>query len=100
MGSTEPNRLLGDWLIGGGGPGVGAVYDVLGHRLKGGQMMCPPPTAHRHVSMRSDAARTTSKSTSRRRASRTFQSIEAGIFIALALLLLLGTVWWVRRRLS
>ena len=47
MGSTEPNRLLGDWLIGGGGPGVGAVYDALGHKLKGGQMSARRPWPRR-----------------------------------------------------
>ncbi len=99
MGSTEPNRLLGDWLIGGGGPGVGAVYDVLGHRLKGGQMMCPPPVAQACID---EVGRGAYNFEIYQPASRfwTFQSIEAGIFIALALLLLLGTVWWVRRRLS
>lgn len=96
--STEPNRLLGDWLIGGGGPGVGAVYDALGHRLKGGQMMCPPPVAQACLD---EVGRGAYNFEIYQPASRfwTFQSIETAIFIALAIVLLLTTVWWVRRRI-
>jgi len=99
LGNTEPNRLLSDWLIGGGGPGVGAVYDALGHKLKGGQMMCPPPVAQACVDQ---VGRGAYNFEIYQPASRfwTFQSIETAIFIALALLLLVTTVWWVRRRMS
>ena len=99
MGVTEPNRLLGDWLIGGGGPGVGAVYDALGHRLKGGQMMCPPPVAQACVEQ---VGRGAYNFEIYQPAHRfwTFQSIETAIFVALAVLLLLTAVWWVRRRLA
>jgi hypothetical protein len=99
IGITEPNRLLGDWLIGGGGPGVGAVYDALGHKLKGGQMMCPPPVA---ATCLDQVGRGAYNFEIYQPASRfwTFQSIEAAIFVTLALLMVLGTVWWVRHRLA
>ena len=99
LGNTEPNRLLGDWLIGGGGPGVGAVYDALGHKLKGGQMMCPPPVAQACVDQ---VGRGAYNFEIYQPASRfwAFQSIEAAIFLMLALLLLFATIWWVRRRMG
>jgi len=99
IGDTEPNRLLGDWLIGGGGPGVGAVYDALGHKLKGGQMMCPPPVAQACVDQ---LGRGAYNFEIYQPASRfwTFQSIETTIFLVLALFLICATVWWVRRRIA
>ena len=40
--TTMPNRLVGDWIIGGGGPGVGGIYDTAGRKVKGGQTFCEP----------------------------------------------------------
>lgn len=99
IGTTEPNRLLGNWLIGGGGPGVGAVYDALGHRLKGGQMMCPPPVAQACVEQ---VGRGAYNFEIYQPAHRfwTFQSIETALFAALALILLFGAAWWVRHRIA
>ena len=99
IGSTEPNRLLGDWLIGGGGPGVGAVYDALGHKLAGGQTMCPPP----HVQVCIDQmGRGAYNFEIYQPANRfwTFQSIETALFVALAAVLMLVAAWWLRRRLA
>ena len=87
MGSMEPNRLLGDWLIGGGGPGVGAVYDALGHKLKGGQMMCPPPVAQACIDQVGKGAYNFEIYQPAHRFWM-FQSIETAIFVALAILLL------------
>jgi hypothetical protein len=99
LGSMEPNRLLGDWLIGGGGPGVGGVYDALGHKLQGGQTMCPPPVAQACID---EVGRGAYNFEIYQPAHRfwTFQSIETAIFVALALLLLLTAVWWLRRRMA
>jgi hypothetical protein len=92
-----PNRLLGDWLYGGGGPGVGVVMTAGGDRAAGGQRVCPPldPACF------ADIGRGAFNLELYHPASRfwTFQSIETGIYLALALALGAATVWWVRRRL-
>jgi hypothetical protein len=99
LGITEPNRLIGDWLIGGGGPGVGAVYDALGHKLKGGQMMCPPPVSQACIDQ---VGRGAYNFEIYQPANRfwTFQSIETAVFVALAVLLLFAAAWWVRHRMT
>ena len=99
MSSTEPNRLLGDWLIGGGGPGVGAVYDALGHKLKGGQMMCPPPVAQACIDQ---VGRGAYNFEIYQPAHRfwAFQSIETAIFVALAIVLLFVAAWWLEHRMA
>jgi len=99
LGSMEPNRLLGDWLIGGGGPGVGAVYDALGHRLKGGQMMCPPPVAQACLDQVGKGAYNFEIYQPAHRF-WTFQSIETAIFVALAILLLFVAGWWLEQRVA
>jgi hypothetical protein len=92
-----PNRLLGDWLYGGGGPGVGVVLRANGERLAGGQRICPrlDPACY------ADVGRGAYNLELFHPADRfwTFQSLETAIFLALALALAAATVWWVRRRL-
>ena len=43
--TTMPNGLVGDWIIGGGGPGVGGCYDADGQKVQGGQSFCEPDRA-------------------------------------------------------
>ena len=95
--SRVPNRLLNDWLYGGGGPGVGVVLRANGERVGGGQRICPPVD----TACFADVGRDAINLELFHPASRfwTFQSIEAGIFLAFALALTVATVWWVRRRL-
>jgi hypothetical protein len=97
IGTSQPNRLLGDWLVGGGGPGVGAVYDAAGHRLKGGQMLCAPSEAQACIR---EVGRGAVNRELYQPADRfwTFQTIELAIFVALAIALFLLATWWVRRR--
>ena len=99
MSSTEPSRLLGDWLIGGGGPGVGAVYDALGHKLKGGQMMCPPPVAQACLDQVGKGAYNFEIYQPAHRF-WAFQSIETAIFVALAIVLLFVAAWWLEHRMA
>jgi hypothetical protein len=92
-----PNRLLGDWLYGGGGPGVGVVIRANGERAAGGQRVCPPAD----LACFADIGRGAYNLELYHPASRfwSFQSIETAIFLFLALVLAAATVWWVRRRL-
>ena len=98
LGNRIPDRLLGDWLYGGGGPGVGVVLRANGERIAGGQRVCPPPDA----ACLAEVGRGAYNLELFHPASRfwTFQAIETGIFLAVAICLALATVWWVRRRLS
>ncbi len=93
-----PNRLLGDWLYGGGGPGVGVVMGANGERLAGGQRVCDPADA----ACFADVGRDAFNLELFHPASRfwPFQSIETAIFLGLALVFSAATVWWVRKRLS
>jgi hypothetical protein len=93
-----PNRLLGDWLYGGGGPGVGVVMRANGERAAGGQRVCPPTDPACFADIGRDAFNLELFHP----ASRfwTFQSIETALFLALALVLAAATVWWVRKRLT
>jgi len=92
-----PNRLLGDWLYGGGGPGVGVVIRASGERVAGGQRVCPllDPACW------ADVGRGARNLELFHPANRfwTFQAIEVGIFLAVAVGLAATTVWWVRTRL-
>jgi hypothetical protein len=38
-----PNPFRGDFVIGGGGPGIGGIYDAAGRFIKGGQAFCLQP---------------------------------------------------------
>ena len=38
-----PNPFRSDFVIGGGGPGIGGIYDAAGRFIKGGQTFCLPP---------------------------------------------------------
>jgi ABC-type transport system involved in multi-copper enzyme maturation permease subunit len=93
-----PNRLLGDWLYGGGGPGVGVVLRASGERVAGGQRVCPlvDPACW------ADVGRGAMNLELFHPASRfwAFQAIETGIFVALAVGLAATTAWWVRKRLA
>ena len=62
-------------------------------------MMCPPPVAQACVDQ---VGRGAYNFEIYQPASRfwAFQSIEAAIFLTLALLLLFATIWWVRRRMG
>jgi hypothetical protein len=97
VGTAQPNRLLGDWLVGGGGPGVGAVYDAVGHRLKGGQMVCAPAEAQMCIR---DVGHGAYNRELIQPADRfwTFQAIELAFFVGLAIALFVLATWWVRRR--
>jgi len=97
LGDMIPNRLLGDWLYGGGGPGVGVVLRANGERIAGGQRICPPQDAECLAEVGKGAYNLELFHP----ASRfwTFQALETAIFLVLALLLFAATVWWVRRRL-
>jgi hypothetical protein len=97
VGTSQPNRLLGDWLVGGGGPGVGAVYDAMDHRLKGGQMLCAPSEAQ--VCIR-EVGRGAYNRELFQPAERfwTFQAIELAIFVGLAVGAFLLATWWIGRR--
>ena len=94
-----PNRLVGDWIIGGGGPGVGGIYDADGRKVQGGQSFCEPERAEECIV---EYGRGAYNFEIYQPANRfwTFQSIETAIFVALALLLLFIAVWWLRRRVD
>ncbi len=98
LGDRVPNHLLGDWLYGGGGPGVGVVLRASGERIAGGQRICPPPDA----ACLAEVGRGAYNLELFHPASRfwTFQAIETAFFLALAIGLAFATVWWVRRRLA
>jgi hypothetical protein len=106
-GSARPNELTGDWVTRAG------VYSAQGEPLSGGafgnyaQAVCPvPPTA-------AGGADTVDPCVSQFGAGAynlelfqpadrfwTLQAIETALFVAVAVLLLLASVHWVRRRLS
>ena len=98
LGARVPNRQLGDWLYGGGGPGVGVVLRANGDRIAGGQRVCPPPDPECLAEVGPGAYNLELFHP----ASRfwTFQAIETTIFVLLALALAAATVWWIRRRLA
>ena len=91
-----PNRLLGDWLYGGGGPGVGAVFRANGERAMGGQRICPPADA----ACFADVGRGAYNLELFHPADRywTFQAIETAIFFAMAIAVAAAAVWWIRHR--
>jgi len=91
-----PNRLLGDWLYGGGGPGVGAVFRANGERAMGGQRICPPADA----ACFADVGRGAYNLELFHPADRywTFQTIETAIFFAMAIAVAAAAVWWIRHR--
>ncbi len=97
LGDRIPNHLLGDWLYGGGGPGVGVVLRANGERIAGGQRVCPPPDP----GCLAEVGRGAYNLELIHPAERfwTFQSPETAIFVALAIVLAAATVWWVRKRL-
>lgn len=92
-----PNRLLGDWLYGGGGPGVGVVIRANGERATGGQRICPRLDPACYADVGHDAYNLELFHPADR--FWTFQSIETAIFLVFALVLAAATVWWIRRRL-
>lgn len=99
LGTGGPNRLAGDWVIGGGGPGVGAVFAADGTRIKGGQMVCGSDLADE---CRDEVGPGAYNFEVIQPAERfwTFQAIETSIFLVLASAALAMTVLWVRRRLA
>jgi ABC-2 family transporter protein len=106
-GTSRPNELTGDWVI------TAGVYNAQGEPVSGGafgnysQAICgPPPTS-------AGAASTVDPCVSEFGAGAynlelfqpadrfwTLQAIETALFVAVAVLLLLASVHWVRRRLS
>lgn len=98
LGNRVPNHLLGDWLYGGGGPGVGVVLRTNGERIAGGQRVCPPPDPE----CLAEVGRGAYNLELFHPASRfwTFQAIETALFLVLALALAWVTVWWIHRRLA
>jgi hypothetical protein len=98
IGDRVPNRLAGDWIYGGGGPGVGVVLRANGERIAGGQRVCPPPDA----ACVAEVGRGAFNLELIHPADRfwTFQAIETAVFVALALALAALTVWWIQRRRS
>jgi hypothetical protein len=99
FGGRIPNPLLGDFLIGGGGPGIGGIYDGAGRFIKGGQTICPGENVTACVT---EFGRGAHNLEIYQPASRywLFQGIETALFVVLAAMLLLAAVWWVRRRLT
>jgi hypothetical protein len=98
-GDRIPNPLLGDFIIGGGGPGVGGVYDAAGNFLHGGQTLCPPPEAADCIA---EVGRGAVNLEIYQSASRywLFQGIETALFVAVSVVLLVAAVAWIRRRLT
>jgi hypothetical protein len=99
IGTGGPNRLAGDWIIGGGGPGVGAVYAADGTKIKGGQTLCGRDLAD---VCRKDLGPGAYNFEIYQPADRfwVFQGIETSIFVALSCIALGTTVVWLRRRLA
>jgi hypothetical protein len=107
IGSLEANPITGDWIVRAG------VYDAGGARLAGGTFgnysstLCPPtttvatapPTPNPCVLQYGEGAYNLQLF---HPADRywLFQGIETALFVALAVLLLLAAVHWVRRRIS
>ena len=101
LGDMAPNELTGDWLLRAG------VYDATGSRLRGGVFgnfsvaVCgaPPTTVNQCVTEFGQGAYNLQLF---HPADRywLFQGIETALFVALAALLLLAAVHWVRRRIS
>jgi hypothetical protein len=109
LGNMVPNQLASDWLLRAG------VYSADGSRLRGGvfgnfsQAACgPPPTTAAGsppTTVNQCVAEFGSGSYNLElfhRAERfwLFQGIETALFVALAVLLLLAAVHWVRRRIA
>lgn len=99
VGTGGPNRLAGDWVIGGGGPGVGGVYAADGQKIKGGQTVCGPDIADE---CRKELGAGAYNFEIYQPADRfwTFQGIETSIFVTLACIALATTIIWVRRRIA
>ena len=91
-----PNDLRGDWIISGG------VYDANGNLIASGGMICPKSAAAGGGGPggRCDASHYNVDSIQPGSRFWTFQWIEAGIFTALALGLVVFAVYRVQRRLS
>lgn len=96
--TTMPNRLVGDWIIGGGGPGVGGIYSADGRKVKGGQSFCEPARADECIAEYGEGAYNLEIY---QPASRfwSVQMFETLIFAVLSVALLWFAAWWVRRRL-
>jgi hypothetical protein len=91
---VEPNRLHGDWVLGGG------VYDSSGHlQMAGGQRYCPPGVP---LPPGGECDKSLYNLQVYQPADRfwIFQTIETGLYVALAVILLALAVHRVRRRLS
>jgi hypothetical protein len=99
FGERIPNPLLGDFIIGGGGPGIGGIYDGADNFIKGGQTICPGADVTACIS---EFGRGAHNLEIYQPASRywLFQGIETVVFVTLAVLLLAAAVVWVRRRLT
>jgi hypothetical protein len=97
--TTMPNRLVGDWIIGGGGPGVGGIYDAEGREVQGGQSFCEPDRAQECVDEYGEGAMNFEIYQPADRYWR-FQVLEALVFAGLSFVLLGAAVWWIRRRLT
>jgi hypothetical protein len=101
IGDMAPNQLSGEWLLRAG------VYSAEGTRLRGGvfgnftQAVCgtQPTTVNRCLVEFGPGAYNLELF---HPADRfwLFQGIETALFVALAVLLLLASVHWVRRRIS
>jgi hypothetical protein len=94
-----PNPFRSDFVIGGGGPGIGGIYDAAGRFVKGGQAFCLPPMPAECVS---EYGRGAYNLEIFQPASRywLFQGIETLLFAGMAVVLLIGAIWWIRRRLT
>ena len=98
VGDRIPNRLLGDWIYGGGGPGVGVVLRANGERIAGGQRVCPQPDPECLLEVGRGAYNLELIHPAGR--FWMFHSLETAIFLGLACLLVAATVWWVRHRVT
>jgi hypothetical protein len=94
-----PNPFRSDFVIGGGGPGIGGIYDAAGRFIKGGQTFCLPPMPAECVF---EYGRGAYNLEILQPASRywLFQGIETLLFAGVAVVLLIGAIWWIRRRLT
>lgn len=96
---SMPNPLAGDWIVGGGGPGVGGIYDANGEKVQGGQSFCTPDDAERCDAEYGEGAYNYETYHPASRFWR-FQWIETIAFGIVSILLLAVAQWWVRRRLT
>ena len=88
-----------DFVIGGGGPSIGGIYDAAGRFIKGGQTLCLQPMPAECVS---EYGRGAYNREIFQPASRYWLllGIESLLFVGMAVVLVAGAIWWIRRRLT